>query len=293
MARVAVVGLGAMGSRIAARLLAAEHELVVWNRTAEKAAELVERGARAAGTPAEAAAAAEAVLLMVADPEALRSVTEAPDGVLGTAQPGTTLIQMSTVGPGDVADLASKLPEGVELLDSPVLGSISEAEAGTLKVFASGEPTLVARWKPLLSTLGTVLSVGPVGAGTAAKLVANSTLLGTLGVLGEALGLARALGLSNEQAFEVLAETPLAAQAERRREPFETGDYPLRFALSLGRKDAELIAEAAAAAGLAPKVAKAVAGWFVEAERAGRGEADYSAILDYIAGDQLSDRSRR
>ena len=293
MAKAAVVGLGAMGSRIAGQLLAAGHDLIVWNRTAEKAAPLVEGGAVLAETPAEAAASSEAVLLMVADPGALRSVCEGPQGVLAGARTGTTLIQMSTVGPADVADLAAKLPEGVELLDSPVLGSISEAEAGTLEVFASGEPELVERWRPLLSALGAVLHVGPVGAGTAAKLVANSTLLGTLGVLGEALGLARALGLPDEQAFEVLAETPLAAQAERRREPFEKGDYPLRFALSLGRKDAELITAAAAGAGLDAKVAAAVAEWFAEAEQAGRGELDYSAILDHIAGDQLSGRSRR
>lgn len=293
MAKAALVGLGAMGSRIAGRLLDARHEVVVWNRSSEKAAPLAARGARIAESPAEAARDAEAVLLMVADPEALRSVTEGPDGVLAGASRGTTLIQMSTVGPADAAELASKLPKGVELLDSPVLGSISEAEAGTLKVFASGDPELVERWTPLLSALGTVVRVGPVGAGTAAKLVANSTLLGTLGVLGEALGLARALGLPDARAFEVLAATPLAAQAERRREPFETGDYPLRFALSLGRKDAELIKAAASAAGVDAKVATAVAEWFAEADEAGRGDSDYSAILGYIAGSQLLGRSRR
>jgi 3-hydroxyisobutyrate dehydrogenase-like beta-hydroxyacid dehydrogenase len=293
MATVAVVGLGAMGSRIAERLLGAGNELVVWNRTSEKTAPLAARGAVAARSPSEAARDAEVVLLMVADPVALRSVTEGPDGVLAGARPSTTVIQMSTVGPADVEELASKLPTGVELLDSPVLGSISEAEAGTLKVFASGEPELVERWTPLLSALGTVVRVGPVGAGTAAKLVANSTLLGTLGVLGEALALARALGLPDEQAFEVLSATPLAAQAERRREPFERGDYPLRFALSLGRKDAELITSAASGAGLDVKVAAAVAEWFAQAEQTGRGEADYSAILGHIAGDQLSGPSRR
>jgi len=282
VASVAVVGLGAMGSRIAQRLLAAGHDLVVWNRSAEKTAPFA-----AVDTPAQAAQKADAAFVMVFDPQALREVTEGADGILAGARPGTTIIQMSTVGPADVARLASTLPEGVELLDAPVLGSLSEAEGGTLRVFAGGSPDLVERWTPVLSSLGPVLHVGPVGAGTAAKLVANSTLLGTLGVLGEALALGRHLGLSSEATFEVLSATPLAAQAERRREAFETGEYPLRFALALASKDAVLIS--AAADGIDLKVAEAVRGWFAEAVEEGAGEDDYSSILAHIASCGQSD----
>jgi 3-hydroxyisobutyrate dehydrogenase-like beta-hydroxyacid dehydrogenase len=284
VAKVAVVGLGAMGSRIAGRFLDADHEVLVWNRSAGKAQPLADRGAVAVETPADAARSADAVVLMVADPRALRAVTEGPDGVLAGATPGTTVIQMSTVGPADVAELASRLPEGVDVLDAPVLGSVSEAEAGRLKVFAGGPAELVEQWTPLLSALGPVLHVGPVGAGTAAKLVANSTLLASLGILGEALALGHALGLPSGKTFEVLSSTPIAAQAERRREPFESGEYPLRFALSLARKDADLIRAAAAAAGVDAKIASAVAEWFAEAEQAGKGSGDYSSILGHIAG---------
>jgi 3-hydroxyisobutyrate dehydrogenase-like beta-hydroxyacid dehydrogenase len=283
MAKVAVVGLGAMGSRIAARLLDAGHDVVVWNRSPEKAGPLVERGASRADSPAAAAREAEAVVVMVADPAALRTVTEGSDGVLAGARAGTTIIQMSTVGPAHVAALAASLPDGVELLDAPVLGSLTEVEAGTLRVFAAGEAALVERWKPVLAALGTVLHVGPVGAGAATKLVANSALLSTLAALGEALALARRLGLSTEDAFEVLAATPLAAQAERRRDAFSSGDYPLRFELGLARKDADLITAAAEAAGVDAKVARAVADWFADAEQSGEGDSDYSAILRHIA----------
>jgi 3-hydroxyisobutyrate dehydrogenase-like beta-hydroxyacid dehydrogenase len=283
MAKVAVVGLGAMGSRIAARLLDAGHDVVVWNRSPEKAEPLVERGASRADSPAAAASEAEAVLVMVADPAALRTVTEGTEGVLAGARRGTTIIQMSTVGPAHVAALAASLPDGVELLDAPVLGSLTEVEAGTLKVFAAGDATVVERWKPLLSALGTVLHVGPIGAGAAAKLVANSALLSTMAALGEALALARRLGLSREDAFEVLGATPLAAQAERRRDAYSSGEYPLRFELGLARKDADLITATADAAGVDAKVARAVADWFADAEQAGEGESDYSAILRHIA----------
>ncbi len=284
MASVAVVGLGAMGSRIAQRLLNAGHDLVVWNRNAEKAAPFV-----AVDTPAQAAEKADAVVVMVADPQALREVTEGAEGILAGATPGTTVIQMSTVGPADVARLASSLPDGVELLDSPVLGSLTEVEGGTLKVFAGGSPDLVEKWTSVLSSLGPVLHVGPVGAGTAAKLVANSTLLGALGVLGEALALGQKLGLTTDATFEVLSATPLAAQAERRREAFESGEYPRRFALALGLKDAELIT--AAADGLELKVAAAVREWFAEAVEKGAGEDDYSSILAHIASSGQSDAS--
>ena len=191
-----------MGERIARRLLDAGHELGVWNRTAARAEPLTKRGAVAAASPAEAANRAEVVITMVTDPAALSEVTEAPHGVAAGATAGTTVVQMSTVGPEALRRLASVLPPEAHLLDAPVLGSRSEAESGTLKIFAGGPPELLERWTPLLSELGSVLHVGPLGAGTAAKLVANTTLVGVIGVLGEALALANGLGLSHESAFE-------------------------------------------------------------------------------------------
>src|SRR5204862_323502 len=173
-------------------------------------------GAFVAESPADVARRVEAVITMVADPQALADVTEGPDGVAAGVGEGTTVIQMSTVGPDSTARLVSLLAEDA-LLDSPVLGSISEVESGTLNVFVGGQPELVERWRPLLSMLGTVLRVGQVGAGTAAKLVANATLVGVVDVLGEALAVGDALGLSRTTTFAVMGKTPLAEQAERRR----------------------------------------------------------------------------
>jgi len=281
MARVAVVGLGAMGSRIARRFLDAGHELTVWNRDAAKAEPLVAAGASAAQAPADAARQAEAVVTMVADPEALAAVTEGPDGVAAGLVRGSVLVQMSTVGPRSLERLAAVVPEP-SLLDAPVLGSIGEVEAGSLRVFAGGQAELVERWTPLLETLGTVLRVGPVGAGTAAKLVANSTLVGVVGLLGEALALGTALGLPAEAAFDVLEATPLGEQAKRRRPAFESGEYPPRFSLSLARKDADLILDAAAQRELDLRLATAAREWLADAERSGRGADDYSAVLAEI-----------
>jgi 3-hydroxyisobutyrate dehydrogenase-like beta-hydroxyacid dehydrogenase len=276
---VAVVGLGAMGSRIAGRLLDAGYEVVVWNRTAEKAVPLVERGATMAESPADAASRAEALITMVADPPALDSVGEA---LAAGASDKLTVIQMSTVGPTAVSRFASVLPSETGLLDAPVLGSIGEAESGALKIFVGGPEPLVERWTELLSVLGQPMRVGEVGAGQAAKLVANATLVGVIGLLGESLALGERLGLPRGVVFDVLAVTSLADQAERRRPTVEAGDYPPRFALSLARKDAELIIDAAAEAGVDLRLVTAARNWFADAEAAGLGGLDYSAVLKRI-----------
>lgn len=282
MTTIAFIGLGAMGSRIAGRLLDAGHQLVVWNRTPERAQELVARGATAADNPAQAARQAEVVMTMLADPAALEDVTEGPVGVASGVTASTTVIEMSTVGPPAVARLASVLPEGVGLLDAPVLGSLPEAESGSLHIFVGGPAPLAERWMPLLAVLGSPIHVGPLGDGAAAKLVANSTLLGVMSVLGEALALAEGLGLSRDATFKVLSATPIAAQAERRRPAVESGKFPPRFALSLARKDADLVAAAAAATGLDLPVAAAARSWVAAAQESGRGEQDYSAVLAHI-----------
>ena len=268
VAKVAVVGLGGMGSRIAQRLIDAGHELTVWNRTAAKAEVL---GVPIAATPAEAAARSEVVITMVAGPPALGAVTEGPDGVAAGAG-AATVIEMSTVGPAAIERLSSQVSE---LLDAPVLGSLSEAEAGTLSIFVGGERELFERHRALLEALGNPLYVGPTGSGAAAKLVANSTLFNVIGAIGEALALAEALGLSRDAAFDVLGRTALADQAERRRPALESGEFPPRFPLRLARKDADLLAET----GLDLRLTMAARSWLAEA---GDGEQDYSAVLERI-----------
>ena len=268
MTKVAVVGLGGMGSRIARRLLDAGHDLTVWNRTRSKAEAL---GVAVAPSPADAAASSEVVMTMVTGPLALQAVTEGPDGVAAGAE-GTTVIEMSTVGPAAIERLAAHVSE---LLDAPVLGSLSEAESGTLSIFVGGERELFERHRELLETLGSPLYVGPGGSGAGAKLVANSTLFNMIGAVGEALALAGALGLSRDAAFDVLGRSALADQAERRRPALESGEFPARFPLRLARKDADLIAEL----GLDLRVVEAARSWLAETEDEDR---DYSAVLERI-----------
>lgn len=284
MTTVAVVGLGGMGARLARRLLEAGHEVVVWNRSRERTARLTDLGAVPATSPADAARRGEALITMVADPSALQAVTEGATGVSAGAGGGVTVVEMSTVGPAAISRLRSVLPPQAGLIDAPVLGSLSEAESGSLRIFVGGPEPLVERWNPLLSALGSPLHVGPLGTGAGAKLIANTTLFAALAGLGEALALAQGLALPRDVAFQVLAVTPLAAQAERRRPSIETGEYPSRFSLSLARKDAELIAKAAEASGVDLRLAAAARTWIEEAEDGGWGDRDYAAVLDWILG---------
>jgi 3-hydroxyisobutyrate dehydrogenase len=280
--KVAVVGVGAMGSRIATRLLDGDEEVLIWNRSPGRLAPLIERGAIAVPTPAEAAAEADALITIVSDPSALRAVSEDGSGIAAGAHPALLVIEMSTVGPAAVARLRATLPQGTALLDAPVLGSVAEAERGALTVLAGGPAALVERARPLLEQLGTVVHVGLLGSGAAAKLVANAALFGSVALLGEALALARSLGLCGDATYQVLAATPLATQAKRRRSTIADDDYPPRFSLALARKDADLIAAAAADAGVELRLVEATRSWLAAADAGGAGGRDYTAVLRRI-----------
>lgn len=282
METVAVVGVGAMGSRIALRLLDAGYQVLIWNRSPDKVEPLVVRGATAVPTPGEAAARSRTLITILADPQALRAVSEGPDGIAAGSHPGLVVVEMSTAGPPAARRLASLLGPRARLVDAPVIGSIGEAGSGTLTIFAGGPAAAVDQVEPLLAILGTVVRAGPPGAGAAAKLVANAALLGTLAILGETLALAVTLGLPPEVSAAVLASTPLAEQARRRLPMIEAGDYPRRFALSHARKDADLILGSSAATGLELPGLGAARGWLAAAEAEGRGGDDYTAMLATI-----------
>jgi 3-hydroxyisobutyrate dehydrogenase-like beta-hydroxyacid dehydrogenase len=271
-----------MGTQMARRLIDHGHRLHVWNRSPLKASSLVDAGAVLCESPADAASAAEVTVTMVADPEALRAVTEGPHGVAAGVAPPAAVIEMSTVGPAAISRLASVLPHGVALLDCPVLGSLAEAQSGALTVLAGGPRKTLDRWHDVLSTFGSVLQVGDLGAGAAAKLVVNLALLETLCVLGEALALADALDLDRTIAYQCLERTPIASQVERRREALETDSYPPRFSLPLARKDAELISQAARETGVELRLGEATRRWFAEADESVTEERDYSSVLAHI-----------
>jgi 3-hydroxyisobutyrate dehydrogenase-like beta-hydroxyacid dehydrogenase len=285
MAKLAFCGLGLMGSRMAARFLSAGHDVTVWDRTPEKETPLVELGARPAKTPAEAAAGAEAAVTMLANPEALEQVVFGGDGLADGLAPGTTLIEMSTVGPGTVRRMAGRLGPDVAVMDAPVLGSLSAVEQGVLKIFVGGPPELLERWRPVLQVLGRPIHFGPLGTGAAMKLVANSTLGALMPALGEALALAKGLGLDRSKVLDVLVDSPIGVTASGKRSRIESGEYPPNFKLALAVKDLDLVLGAAEKVGVELRLAAAAKAWFEQAAAHGLGEMDYSAVIAEITGD--------
>lgn len=220
MAKLGFLGLGAMGAPLASRLIEAGHQVTVWNRT-RSAATPFEGRATIPESPADAARGVEAVITSLATPNALSEVLFGEDGATFGIEPGATLIDMSTVGRDQVLEVAGRLPEGVELIDAPVLGSVSNAVDGTLQIFVGGSEESFARWKDLLAPMGTPIHVGPTGAGAAMKLVANSTLAGLMSLIGEALALSDGFGLDQETVVPVLLDSPIGPAMSRKLDKIE------------------------------------------------------------------------
>lgn len=283
MARLGFCGLGQMGAPMAHRLLDAGHELTVWNRSREKADPLARAGARVAETPADAARGAEGAITMLATPEAVREVVAGRDGLAAGLGRDSTLIEMSTLGTA-IHEVAELLPEGVEAVDAPVLGTVPQAEAGTLRVFVGGSEEAFERWAPVLEAMGTPMRLGPLGAGASMKLVVNSTLGALMTAAGEALGLADALGLETEQVLDILSESPIGITVRSKRDKIESGTYPPNFKLGLAAKDLRLVVEAAESHGRELRLAPAARAWFRDADGAGLRDLDYSAVIAHIRG---------
>lgn len=288
MTTVAFCGLGQMGEPMAALLLDAGEGLVVWNRTPERADALAGRGAGRASSPAEAASSADLVITMLSTPEALDEVIFADNGLASGIEKGATLVEMSTVGPDVIRRLPERLPQGVHVVDAPVLGSVSAATDGSLKVFVGGPEDQVEQARPVLERFGTVHHLGPLGAGAAMKLVANCTLGALMTGLGEALALADGLGLDVSQVLELLAESAIGATAKSKADNIESGTYSPNFKLALAVKDLGLVTAAAQQAGVELRLAPAARAWLESADAAGLGAMDYSAVVAHIRGAEAS-----
>jgi 3-hydroxyisobutyrate dehydrogenase-like beta-hydroxyacid dehydrogenase len=288
MSKIAFLGLGMMGGRMAARLLEAGHEVTVWNRTSARAAPLVQLGATAASSPAAAVAGAEFVITMLAAPDALEGVVFGDAGLVQGLRPGQILIDMSTVGPDADLSVAGRLPRGVPMVDAPVRGSIAEAAAGRLHVFVGADDTDFAHVRPILAVFGDVRHAGGPGSGQAMKLVVNLVLGASMVVLGEALALGASLALPREMVLDVLSDSPIAPAVAAKRANIESSRYDPAFALRLAEKDLKLVTDAATRAGRDLKVARASLEWLEEASRRGAGSLDFSAVVATIAGESTS-----
>jgi 3-hydroxyisobutyrate dehydrogenase len=283
MTTAAFLGLGAMGRPMAQNLLRKGLSLRVWNRTPGRADALAAAGAVPAATPREAARGSEFVCTMLADPAAVGSAASGADGLLAGLSAGAVWLDFSTVTPYASRRFAAMAgARGAAFCDVPVAGSVGPAADGTLTLLAGGDPAVLERAKPVLDAVATrTIRFGPVGQGSAMKLV-NNLLFGVgLAAFGEARGLARRLGLDEAQATDWLLSVPALAPyvrtkwESRRRDP-----EAVAFRLALMLKDLRLAVESGGGDDFSPLVA-ATRDLFARAAAAGLGEKDMAAIVPF------------
>jgi 3-hydroxyisobutyrate dehydrogenase len=291
--RVGFIGQGAMGSRMAARLLAAGHDMVVYDRTHEATRSLEQRGGRVAAGPRQLAAEADIVFSSVTDDAALEQVMFGSEGVLAGARHGTTLIDMSTVSPRMSRRLHDAAqPAGVSVLDAPVSGSTPQAEQGQLVIFVGGDEDVFQKCQPILAVLGSkTLYLGANGSGTTMKLCVNALLGLGVQALAEAITLGEKGGLARERLIQVLSETAVISPSQKSKlENARTEQYPAAFPLRLMHKDFGLILETARELSVpmpATDAAARVAAAEHDRQVAAHSDEDFSVVvraMEHLAG---------
>ncbi|HPA52809.1 MAG TPA: NAD(P)-dependent oxidoreductase [Thermoanaerobaculia bacterium] len=285
MSDVSLLGTGLLGAPIARRLAATGLSVTVWNRTAAKAEALGREGLAVAPTAASALEASPVAILMLADAPAIRAVLAGPGVVAALA--GRTVVQMGTIGPDESRAFAAEVAAaGGEWVEAPVLGSIPQADSGTLQVMVGGTQEQLDRLAPLLSRLGQdVRLVGEVGVAAALKLALNQLIGSLTAAFATSLAYVRASGVPTDLFLEVLRPSALYAPTFDKKlgrmleAEYENPTFPLRL---LG-KDLRLFEKAARDAGLEPAVVAAVLRTVEAAEARGHAEDDYSALAEGIA----------
>ncbi|MFF4501211.1 NAD(P)-dependent oxidoreductase [Streptomyces sp. NPDC001401] len=282
---VAVIGTGRMGAAMVVRLREAGFAVTAYNRTRTKAEAT---GAAVAATPRQAAAAADVVLVSLADDSAVREAYGGEDGIAAGLRAGTVVVETSTVAPETVTDLAPLVEKaGAVMLDAPVSGSVVFVEQGRLTVMAGGDPSALERARPVLDVLAAhVVHVGPSGTGAAMKLAVNSLLLGLNQALSEALVLAERAGVSRESAYEVFAAGAAGAPfVQYKKDAYLHPDSAtVAFTLELVAKDLDLVLALAERVGAPMQQAFTNRRLVGEAVAQGLGRRDLSALAEFLRG---------
>src|SRR5579885_412356 len=289
--KVAVAGLGAMGSNIAARLMEVGHQVSVWNRTADKAKPLAAAGAKVATSPAELAASSEAVITMLTDGKAIDDVYNGPNGLLSGDVKGKMFIEMSTVAPKVETDLAPKVrAKGAAMVECPVGGSTAPARKGQLLGLMGADKADADRARPLLEQLcRKVEHCGPVGTGAAMKLAINLPLMVAWQAYGEAFAIARSVGCPAKRLLDLFVESNGANNALKMRADmivklFERQDAgPTTFSIANGVKDLRTMVATGEALGAEMPATKAALSGFEDAVKKGFGGGDGAQMTVFWA----------
>jgi 3-hydroxyisobutyrate dehydrogenase-like beta-hydroxyacid dehydrogenase len=282
---IGFIGLGIMGSRMAANLLKNGYHLTVHNRTPEKAEPLLKKGAAWAENPASLAGGADILFTILANPEAVQETALGPAGFLDTMQPGAIWVDSSTVNPSFTKKMAQEAHKRqVHFLDAPVAGTKGPAEQAQLIFLVGGEAQDVQTCQPLFDAMGKkVIHLGSNGMGTSAKMVVNLMLGEAMLAFSEALALGQSLDIPMEGLMNLLVGGPVAAPfTAGKRAKIENSQYEPEFPLKWMRKDLQLVSLTGYEQGVALPTVNAAKEIYTLAERLGWGEQDFSAIYDFL-----------
>jgi len=282
---IGFIGLGIMGRPMAHNLLKAGYRLVVHNRSRGAVDELAAAGATPASSSRDAAAHTDVVITMLPDSPDVEAVLRGPDGVFAGAQPGTIIIDMSTISPVVTQALAEEArAAGLRILDAPVSGGDKGAIAGTLSIMVGGDADLFAECQPIFAALGkTIVHVGPNGAGQTVKACNQVVVAIAYEAISEALVLGARAGVAPEKIIEVLNGGLAATRVMELRGPtMIKHDFTPGFRVRLHQKDLAIALATGKAFGV-PLPATALVDQMLAALRAaGRADLDHSALLSHI-----------
>jgi len=286
MAVLGFIGLGAMGSRMARRLLDAGHTVVGYNRTPQKAAPLVARGMKLAPTPRQVAESVDVLFSMVSNTEALDAIAHGEDGALAGLRPGSTWLEMSTVSPSATRRLAeAAAARGATLLDAPVSGSAITVEQGQLAFMVGGDPADLERVREYLLAIGpTITYVGPLGLAATMKIATNLGLAVQILAFSEAVLLAEKAGIARERAVETLLKSVIASPMLKYRGPFVLGmPAEALFNVAMMQKDLDLALELGHRLGVPLPTTTLTQSMLTAARSLGLGEHDFAVVFDVLA----------
>ncbi len=285
--KIGFIGLGIMGSRMAANLQKKGHELVVYNRTKEKADQLIAQGAAWAPSPADLAKKVKIVVTMLSKPDAIaETALIGKNSFLGSLAANALWIDCSTVNPSFSKLMAAEAKRrNVRFIDAPVAGSKVPAEQGQLLFFAGGDKTDVEEARPLFEAMGkAVFHVGGQGMGTSMKMVNNIMLAQAMVAFTEAFVLGESLGISRDQLFTTLAASPVSAPfLALKRSKIEEGKFDTEFPLQWMHKDLQLATDTAYETGVALPAANVVKEIYALGVKNGLGEMDFSAVYKLLS----------
>jgi len=288
VATLGFVGLGAMGSRLARRLLDARYTVTGYNRTRDKAKPLVDAGMRLGASPREVAEGSDVVFSMVTDDAALRAVALGPDGIVGGLRRDAVFVEMSTVSPAVTREIGEAVAaHGAAMLDAPISGSTITVEQGQASIAVGGDAAALERVRPYLLAMGPggITHVGPIGLAKTMKVATNLGLAVQMLAFSEAVLLAEKSGIKREVAVEALMKSVIASPMVKYRGPFVVGRMPRDawFPVPMAQKDLQLALDQGHAVGVPLPMTALVQEWLTMARGLGLGDYDFAIVFDVLA----------